>query len=179
MKNKAKPWFTIDIAQIRHCFVCGGALAKRSVPLDTRKRLVCTACGHITYLNPKSVAGLIPVMPDGRIVLLQREVEPARGKWSYPAGYQELGETVRKAAARETMEEICVRPKLDRLLNIYSYPDSGVITTVFVGRVPRHQQPKPGIESQSVKIFEPAKIPWDKLAFQSTTDALRDYEATL
>jgi ADP-ribose pyrophosphatase YjhB (NUDIX family) len=179
VNQKDQLWFSTDIADIRFCFACGSALSLRRIPLDRRKRLVCGACHHVTYLNPKSVAGLIPVMPDGRIVLLQREIQPARGRWSYPAGYQELGETVRHAAARETWEEICVRPKVGRLLDIYSYKESGVITSVFVGGVPRGQKPAPGVESQSVALFEPKKIPWKKLAFPSTVDALRDYVESL
>ncbi len=179
MKDRLQPWWSTDLKLIRFCFVCGGALRRRAVLSDNRRRLVCDACHHITYLNPKSVAGLIPVMPDGRLALLQRDIEPARGKWSYPAGYQEMGETVRNAAVRETWEEICVRPKLDRLLNIYSYPNSGVITTVFIGRVRQNHRPAPGEESRQVKLFEPHKIPWHKLAFQSTIDALRDYEDSL
>jgi ADP-ribose pyrophosphatase YjhB (NUDIX family) len=175
----ASTWWSSDIADVRFCFVCGGKLVRRMLAHDTRKRLVCAKCHHITYMNPKPVAGLIPVMADGRIVLLQREIEPARGRWSYPAGFQELGETVQQAAARETFEEICVRPKVQRLLNTYSYPDSGVITTVYVGAVPKNQNPAPGIESQSVRLFEVKEIPWKTLAFQSTIDALREYEASL
>lgn len=179
LKPDLKLWWSMDIRQIRFCFVCGGALKTRRIPMDKRRRLVCSKCHHITYLNPKSVAGLIPVLPDGRIALLQREIEPSRGLWSYPAGYQEMGETVQDGAIRETWEEICVRPKIERLLNIYSYEGSGVITTVFVGRLTKGQNPRPGQESQTVELYEPKKIPWKKLAFQSTTDALRDYLESL
>src|SRR5688572_28091028 len=100
---KAKPskkelWFSSSINDVRYCFVCGGSLKRRDVKGDHRERLVCGKCLHITYTNPKCVAGLIPVMPDGRVVLLKRKFEPAVGKWSNPAGYQELGETVAAAA---------------------------------------------------------------------------------
>ena len=37
----------------------------------------------------------------------------------------------------------------------------------------------PGEESQQVQLFEPGNIPWKKLAFQSTIDALRDYKESL
>jgi ADP-ribose pyrophosphatase YjhB (NUDIX family) len=178
MKRASKLWWSTDVADIQFCFACGGSLSLERIPSDKRKRLVCGDCRHIMYLNPKSVAGLIPVMPDGRVALLQRAIEPGHGKWSYPAGYQELGETVREAAARETWEEICVRPTVEKLLNIYSYKDAGVITTVFIGRVSRGR-PSAGHESQAVRLYEPKKIPWSKLAFRSTVDALRDYVETL
>jgi len=41
----------------------------------------------------------------GRLVLVRRSAEPALGKWSFPGGAVELGETVRDAAIRETKEE--------------------------------------------------------------------------
>jgi ADP-ribose pyrophosphatase YjhB (NUDIX family) len=166
MKRRTEFWWTST---------CGGKLASTWVPRDQQKRLVCRICYHITYLNPKSVAGVIPVMPDGRVALLKRNIEPALGKWSYPAGYQEIGESVAEAAARECDEEICVRPKITKLLGIYSYPNAGVVTTVYVARVPRGMKPKPGIESQDVKLFKRSELPWRDLAFRSTIDALKDW----
>src|SRR5688500_17234278 len=113
-------WWSADVKDIRFCFVCGGRLACRLVPADKKTRLVCRACSHITYLNPRSVAGFIPVMPDGRIVLLKRDIEPGKGKWTFPAGYQELGESVGDAAVRETYEEIRVRVRAEQLVGVYS-----------------------------------------------------------
>jgi ADP-ribose pyrophosphatase YjhB (NUDIX family) len=170
-------WWTTHVDKIRHCFVCGGRLAPRFVPADKKKRLVCVDCLHITYLNPKSVAGLIPVMPDGRIALLQRDIEPAKGRWTYPAGYQEIGESVEEAAVRETREEICVKAKVSKLLGIYSYADAGVITTVYVGRVSKGEKPAAGSETANVQLFRRNEIPWKDLAFRSTVDALKDWVA--
>jgi 8-oxo-dGTP diphosphatase len=42
---------------------------------------------------------------EGRILLIQRDREPARGLWTFPGGAVELGETVRQAAQREAREE--------------------------------------------------------------------------
>jgi ADP-ribose pyrophosphatase YjhB (NUDIX family) len=84
-----------------------------------------------------------------------------------------LGETVEEAAARETWEEICLRVKIEKLVGIFSYADAGVVTIVYLGRVKKGDVPKPGIESQHVDIFSPSQIPWKKLAFRSTTEALR------
>lgn len=41
----------------------------------------------------------------GRVVLIQRGVEPDRGLWSVPGGRVELGESHRQAAVREALEE--------------------------------------------------------------------------
>jgi len=168
-------WWQNYYRSLRFCHACGGALREEYVKSENHDRLVCKKCRKINYVNPKVVAGVIPVLPDGKIVLLQREIEPAKGSWSYPAGHQEVGETVEEAAIRETWEEICVRVKLNGLVGIYSYPDAGIVTIVYWGRVPKNQKPSPGIESQSVALFSPKKIPWKKLAFRSTKHALRDW----
>ncbi len=52
------------------------------------------------------IIGVGAVIVDcGRIVLVKRGAEPALGKWSFPGGAVELGETVRDAVIRETKEE--------------------------------------------------------------------------
>src|SRR5437870_4707108 len=99
-------WWTAQIKAVRKCFACGGALVSRYVPAEKHRRLVCLDCGAITYINPKVVAGMIPVASDGRVALLKRNIEPAMGKWTHPAGFLEIGESVEEAARRETQEEI-------------------------------------------------------------------------
>ena len=118
---------------------------------------------------------MIPVMPDGRVVLLKRKIDPAKGRWSYPAGYQEMGETVREAAERETREEIRTRVKAKELLGVYSYRDAGVVTIVYLGDLLNGQDPSPGHEAQDVKAFAVGEIPWKHLAFRSSVQALRDW----
>ena len=70
-------------------------------------RLVCagTTCGYVFYLDPKLAVGTIVRMPDGRIVLARRAIEPGFGQWVFPGGYVDRGEEVRAAAMREAREE--------------------------------------------------------------------------
>jgi 8-oxo-dGTP diphosphatase len=42
---------------------------------------------------------------DGQVLLIRRDKEPYRGKWSFPGGSIEPGETSREAARREALEE--------------------------------------------------------------------------
>ncbi len=181
MKKKTKSkkpalWWTHDPSRIKFCYVCGGLLVLRLVPQDKQRRRVCIQCSAINYVNPTTVASLIPVAPDGRIVLLKRSIDPQAGKWTFPGGHQEIGETVKKAALRETWEEIRVRPTLDRLLGVYSYPFSRIVTVVFVGRLKRGEKPSTTPEATEVRFFRPKEIPWSDLAFPSNVDALKDWQ---
>jgi 8-oxo-dGTP diphosphatase len=42
---------------------------------------------------------------DGRLLMVRRGHEPAKGTWSLPGGRAEPGETLEAAAAREVLEE--------------------------------------------------------------------------
>jgi ADP-ribose pyrophosphatase YjhB (NUDIX family) len=54
----------------------------------------------------RPIIGALAVVRRGtRILLAQRSVPPGVGKWGFPGGMQELGETVHECAARELLEE--------------------------------------------------------------------------
>jgi ADP-ribose pyrophosphatase YjhB (NUDIX family) len=164
---------THEPIEYRFCPRCGGDLEKRIVKPTEPKRLVCLNCSFIFYQDPKVVAGTIFTL-DGRIVLLKRGVEPAMGKWVFPGGYVDRGESVHEAAIRETKEESQMDVKLGPLLNVYSYPRSPNIIVVYPAQVVGGKLAA-GDESVEARVFAPAEIPWNDLAFDSTKDALKDY----
>ena len=156
------------------CSVCGNPLTTRFLPEEGRERQVCDMCGHIHYVNPLLVAGVIPVS-HGRIWLLRRAIEPRVGYWTFPAGYMELGETVEEAAERETREELNMSVRLVRLLTVYSRSDLRTVHIVFVADV--LSEASPGSEALECRLFERDAIPWDDLAFSSTHAALSAWVA--
>jgi ADP-ribose pyrophosphatase YjhB (NUDIX family) len=163
-------------SQVAFCPACGDRLQHRFVPEEDRERLVCEACGHIYYLNPKIVAGTIPVI-DGRVWLLRRGIEPRLGYWTFPAGFMELGETVQEAASRETLEELNLEVKLGPLLNVYSRPEMSTVHIIFLAEA--LSEPSKGKETLEFASFAPSDIPWTELAFWSTQRALEDWIQTL
>jgi 8-oxo-dGTP diphosphatase len=159
--------------EYRFCPRCGGDLEKRPVKPAEPKRLVCLNCSFIFYQDPKVVAGTIFTLSGG-IVLLKRGVEPAMGKWVFPGGYVDRGESVQEAAIRETKEESQIDVKLGPLLNVYSYPRSPNVIIVYVAEVVSGELAA-GDESVEARVFMAEEIPWENLAFDSTRDALNDY----
>jgi 8-oxo-dGTP diphosphatase len=159
--------------EYRFCPRCGGDLEKRVLKPAEPKRLVCLNCSFIFYQDPKVVAGTIFTLSGG-IVLLKRGVEPAMGKWVFPGGYVDRGESVQEAAIRETKEESQMDVKLGRLLNVYSYPRSPSVIIVYAAEVVGGELAA-GDESVEARVFAPEEIPWENLAFDSTKDALNDY----
>jgi ADP-ribose pyrophosphatase YjhB (NUDIX family) len=112
---------------LKHCKSCGSAVTYR-LPDDgdTRERAICTACHTVHYENPLNVVGTLPIWED-KILLCKRNIEPRYGKWTLPAGFMELGETVAQGAARETDEEAGAQIEL---LGLYT-----LMKVVRVGQV--------------------------------------------
>jgi ADP-ribose pyrophosphatase YjhB (NUDIX family) len=159
----------------RFCPVDAGPLVSRVVKPGDPPRLVCERCEHVLYLDPKVAAGTL-FSVDGRLVLLKRGIEPAYGKWVFPGGFVDRGETVADAAVRETWEEACVRVRADRLVGLYSYTGWPVVVAVYAATIVGGTLAA-GDETLEVGLFADHEVPWDDLAFRSTRDAVRDYLA--
>lgn len=143
------------------------------VEREHKERLVCQQCGTIFYLDPKVSACTIPMI-DGKVLLARRAISPGMGRWVFPGGYMDRGETVPQAAERETWEEVRLRVRATRPVGVYSYPTSIVVVIVYHCDV-LGGQPEAGDETQEVRLFGLDEIPWNELAFPSTRDALRDF----
>ena len=158
----------------RFCPMCGADLTRRVVEAhDPRARLVCTRCGFIFYIDPKVAVGTIISGEEG-FLLLRRAIEPALGKWTFPGGYMDRGETLEQAAVREALEETGVTIALRGLLQAYSYAVRSIVMIVFEGHAVAGT-PCATPESLEVRWFAPSEIPWGDLAFPSTRSAMRDF----
>jgi mutator protein MutT len=153
-----------------HCPRCGGRLEERVVFSHDPPRLVCAACRFVFYLDPKVAVGAI-CRAEGKILMLRRAIEPSYGRWVFPGGYVDRGETLEEAARREAKEEIGAVIRLTRLVNVYSYTGRPVIVVVYEADIVGGEI-RGGVEALEVRAFEPGGIPWDDLAFRSTREAL-------
>lgn len=87
---------------ILHCSACGKPTQERF--LEGRNRLVCDICGMIAYQNPNPASAVL-LIEENRVLLVKRAMEPQKGTWALPAGFQEMDETPEQAARRELHEE--------------------------------------------------------------------------
>ena len=158
----------------RFCPVCGGALESRLLKEGDPTRLVCVACGYVFYLDPKLAVGTVIQDEHGRIALVRRAIEPGYGKWVFPGGAIEPGETPEQAAVREAREETGLEVRLDGLINIYSYSGRTPVIVVYAATMIGGCL---GCDDEGLeaKFFEPDAIPWDELAFRSTLEALKEF----
>jgi ADP-ribose pyrophosphatase YjhB (NUDIX family) len=101
----------------KYCPACGTLLVKRMVA--GALRAACAACDFVAFADPKVVA-VVVVEHAGQVLLGRRNMNPARGQWSFITGYVDRGEKVEDAARREVKEETNLEVRLDGLLGVYS-----------------------------------------------------------
>jgi len=162
---------------IKHCRECGTAVVYR-LPDDgdTRERAICPACNTVHYENPLNVVGTVPYLPDGRVLLCKRNIEPRWGKWTLPAGFMELGETTEQGAARETDEEAGADIEMGRLFSVLSVPRVGQVHLFYLARL-LSERFDFGHETLETRLFAEAEIPWDEIAFRTVKETLEHFFA--
>jgi ADP-ribose pyrophosphatase YjhB (NUDIX family) len=160
---------------MKYCSNCGTGLTCRVPTGDNRERFVCDGCDTVHYVNPRIVAGCIPIWED-RVLLCRRAIEPRSGRWTLPAGFLENGETIVAGAARETLEEanaaVC---NLD-LYTVFSLPHISQVYLFYRAEL-SEEQFSPGFESSAVALFSEAEIPWEELAFPVVRETLEHFFA--
>lgn len=156
---------------IQHCKSCGCAVTYR-LPDDgdTRERAICTACNTVHYENPLNVVGTVPVWGD-KVLLCKRNIEPRLGKWTLPAGFMELGETVAQGAARETTEEAGAQFEMQDLFTLINVTRVGQVHFFYRAKLTTDQF-DPGHETQEARLFAEHEIPWDDIAFRTVKETL-------
>lgn len=161
----------------KFCPDCGSPCESQIPEGDHKSRSVCTACGHVHYVNPNVVVGCIVESGD-QLLLAKRDIEPALGRWTFPAGYLECGESCADGAARETMEETEAKVESLGLFALLDIPHIAQVYAVYRARlIGEHFTTTP--ESSEVKLVAREEIPWDELAFPSVATALRLYSEDL
>ena len=140
---------------------------------DSRVRAVCPSCKTVHYENPLNVVGTLPIWGD-KVLLCKRNIEPRLGKWTLPAGFLEMGETLQEGASRETVEEAGAEFELGNLFSIMSVARVGQIHIFYKARLISDKF-NPGYETMEAKLFEEAEIPWEEIAFKTVKETLKNY----
>ena len=160
---------------MNYCIVCGNFVKKVLLKDDSVERFICTTCNHIHYENPKIIVGSLPVKDDF-ILLCKRNIEPAKGKWTFPSGYMEIGESLEDGAKREAYEEARLVYEIIKLYGSFSNPRIGQVIFVYLAKI-LNKDYKAAAETSEVKLFQLNKIPWDDISFPSVEFFLKRYVA--
>jgi thiamine-phosphate diphosphorylase len=104
------------------------------------------------------------------VLLVQRAKEPNRGRWSYPGGRIEPGETARQAAAREALEETGIRVRVLDLVDVYDaiFPPFHYCVADYLAAPEAEVELSPGGDAMDARW-----VPFDELHRYEPTDAMR------
>ena len=125
------------------------------------------------FRSPASAAAV--VIARGReIVLVRRAIEPYRGQWGLPAGFQDYWETAEDAAIREAREETGLTIRISRLLAVWYTRDdprkrSNVV--VYLARAVAGEL-RAADDASAVGFFSLDDLP-DAIAFENNRCILR------
>jgi ADP-ribose pyrophosphatase len=72
--------------------------------------------------NPRVAVGAV-VFKDGCVLLVRRGQPPAEDLWAIPGGSVEIGETLREAAERETLEETGIQIRASKPIYTFDVID--------------------------------------------------------
>lgn len=128
-------------------------------------RYVQAAIGVIIR-HPLTGTSIIPILPDGRIVLVRRQ---DNGRWSLPGGIIDWGETIPASVQRELLEETGLSlVKLNRLVGVYSEPSRDPrfhsICIVVEAAVEGEFQVHDTLEISEIQAFTPNTLPLGELS---------------
>jgi ADP-ribose pyrophosphatase YjhB (NUDIX family) len=120
----------------------------------------------LVFRHPVLGTSIIPILADGRIVLIRKQKAK---KWSLPGGMVAWREDIATTVTRELKEEtgldlVCLK----RLVGIYSDPDRDPrihsVCVVVEATVEGTVNIQDAYEVAEVRAFLPEALPWDHLS---------------
>lgn len=121
--------YTTIIQRFAYCPVCGKAEFKP----NTEKSLRCGDCGFELFMNPAAATVAVIYDDEGRLLVVRRKNDPAKGKLDLPGGFCDVGEKAEEGVCREVLEEtglkVVSKKFLFSLPNMYRYSGIDIPTT--------------------------------------------------
>ncbi|MGC5053457.1 NUDIX domain-containing protein [Micromonospora sp. DT48] len=159
-----------------HCSYCGAAY-----PPQAGWPRLCTACGQQVWRNPLPVAVAVQPVRTATgvgVVVVRRDIEPARGLLALPGGFIEYGERWQDALVRELREETGLHAEAEgaTLVTVLSAPAGG--TMLIFGELPVRpvEELPPSAPTEEATEWLVVTEPTE-LAFSTHTQVLADFLA--
>ena len=159
-------------AKDSYCSYCG-----RGYQADQVWPRLCAGCGNWTYRNPLPVAVvLVPV--DAGLLVVRRGIEPQLGKWAFPGGYVDIGETWQEAGAREVFEESALRIAASEIqtFGVHSVVELGLLIVLGLAG-PRRAAELPPFVPTSETTERAVLCAPREMAFPLHTEAMAEFFA--
>lgn len=159
----------------KFCPKCAGELKQEKENL-----LVCSDCKFQFYINALPCNGVIIENEKGEILLVKRKFDPQKGKWDYPGGFIDGGESLEHSVKREVKEELNVEVEMLKLVGVYEdiYKYQNILNPslcIVVSVKITSGELKVSDDVKEYKFFPPEEILGMDLAFKNIRKGLLDY----
>lgn len=130
----------------------------------------------VIFRHPIPGTSIIPILPDGRIVLIRRR---DNGRWALPGGIVDWGEDIPNTIRRELKEETGLDlVQIRRLVGVYSAPDRDPrihsICIVVEADVEGDMKVEDTLEVTEIQAFSPDSLPSEPMSHDHQKQ-LQDY----
>ena len=164
------------VREYTYCPRCRTEMVDKNVYGRVRRVCPDDECRFIQFLDPKVSAAVMPIR-DGKVLMVKRTMDPARGSWCFPGGFIELWETPQQAAIRECKEESGFDVEITGLVDVFYYEDyrgSGVLIMYKGTVVGGHAEA--GEDADDVRFYGPDELP-ENIEFDTNLKAVAWWRA--
>lgn len=164
---------------LNYCSYCGAELESRVPSGDIEPRGWCARCECAHYKNPTILVAVF-LYCGNKLFWAQRGIAPFKGKWAFPAGFMECGESIQQAAARELFEETRLRIDPAKLIpmSISSVLPIDQVYMVFRYACETELTAEITDETLDWGWFRRSEAPWEKMAHPESSVLVEQvYEA--
>lgn len=140
--------------------------------------LHCDSCEFRFYREPK-VSVLARIENESCLLFILRAVDPGLGKWCFPGGFLNFGETPEEALKREVFEETALDIQIKKILAVFPMEGRGpevpgIVLAYSAICLGNPNKVKAGDDAADLRWCKPTDIPQD-LAFNSTSLLIADW----
>jgi mutator protein MutT len=157
------------------CTACGAELSAQD---DTHYKCVN---GHDYFNNPRAATAIILINDKDELLFAERARNPQKGKYDFPGGFVDFGETAETAARRELQEELGVESQRLELITTIANRYDELTTTVdciYICRAWTNEiLPADDVASiswQPVSFIETSAFAWPE-GYKDLPQTLHDY----
>lgn len=159
---------------MQYCSQCGSKNIFSYI--DGNNRFHCPQCQTIHYQNPKPTATLICIK-NNKLLLGERDRDPAKGQWGLIGGFMELNETLEEAALRELYEETQLKGEVINIIGTSSHYNTVFGDILLIGllvKIDDWTTLKAGDDISQASFFDINNLP--KLAFDSHQELINIFK---
>lgn len=162
------------LSLFQYCPRCGGKHFVES----NEKAKKCEVCGFVYYFNPSAAVACFIQDKEGRLLVVRRKKEPAKGTLDLPGGFSDMFETIEETVRREVKEETNL--EVDKLRYLFSvpniYPYSGfevhTVDMIFLCEVDSFDQACAGDDAADVLMLTSDELNPDDFGLTSIKKAV-------